>query len=327
MNRNFSQLSLLLFVLLISVLISACAPPTAKVKVSRNEIKAGEPVTVSWETKNAKSIELNGQNVEKLGAKSFNPKDTTTYEIVAKRGKKLARDRALVKVEIVKPPAPTAMLSADPSAIERGQTTKLKWATENAKIITIEGIGEVAATGERQVGPSVSTTYTLTGTGDGGSANASARVTVTDPPPPPVVADRPRTTKPEEPSIADQFRNVMKPIYFDYNKSELKKSEEDKLRRIADWLNQDRNRTIAFRAEGNCDPRGTAEYNLGLGDRRARTVKDFLTSLGVDPTRIETVSYGLEKAQGTDEGSPEVVPSWAHDRRADFIYLRGGDRP
>ncbi|MCI0660832.1 MAG: OmpA family protein, partial [Acidobacteria bacterium] len=152
-------------------------------------------------------------------------------------------------------------------------------------------------------------------------------VTVTDPPPPPVVADRPRTTKPEEPSIADQFRNVMKPIYFDYNKSELKKSEEDKLRRIADWLNQDRNRTIAFRAEGNCDPRGTAEYNLGLGDRRARTVKDFLTSLGVDPTRIETVSYGLEKAQGTDEGSPEVVPSWAHDRRADFIYLRGGDRP
>ena len=85
-------------------------------------------------------------------------------------------------------------------------------------------------------------------------------------------------------------------------------------------------RTITFRIEGNCDPRGTAEYNLGLGDRRARAAKSFLTDLGVDASRIETVSYGLEKAMGREEGSPGIVPSWAHDRRDDFIYLRGGER-
>ncbi|HEX5084168.1 MAG TPA: OmpA family protein, partial [Blastocatellia bacterium] len=103
--------------------------------------------------------------------------------------------------------------------------------------------------------------------------------------------------------------------------------EQDKLRALADFLNQERNRSIFFRIEGNCDPRGTSEYNLGLGDRRARTIRDFLASLGVDPTRIETVSYGSEKAQGTDEGSSSNPPSWAFDRRGDFVYLRGGDRP
>jgi peptidoglycan-associated lipoprotein len=325
MKSKIDKLSLLLFVLLISILISACAPPTAKIKVSRSEIKAGEPVNVTWETKNAKSIELNGQTVDKTGSKTFTPSQTTNYEIVARRGKKLARDRTSVTVEIIKPPAPTARLTAEPDAIERGKNTKLKWSTANAKIITIEGLGEVPASGEREISPRVSTTYTLSGVGDGGTATASARVTVVDPPPPPV-AERPRVTDPG-PSIEQQFRTIMASIFFDLDKFDLKASEEDKLRRMADWLNQDKNRTISFVIEGNCDPRGTAEYNIGLGDRRARTVKDFLASLGVDPNRIDTISYGIEKAKGTDEGSPDVVPSWANDRRDDFVYKSGGVKP
>jgi peptidoglycan-associated lipoprotein len=324
MKSKIDKLSLLLFVMLISVLISACAPPTAKIKVSRSEIKAGEPVNVSWETKNAKSIELNGQTVDKIGSKTFTPADTTNYEIVARRGKKLARDRTVVRVEIIKPPAPTARLTAEPDAIERGKNTKLKWSTENAKIITIEGLGEVPASGEREVSPRVSTTYSLSSVGDGGSASASARVTVIDPPPP--VAERPRVTDPG-PSIADQFKSIMASVFFELDSFELKTTEEAKLRRMADWLNQDKNRTIVFMVEGNCDPRGTAEYNIGLGDRRARTVKDFLGSLGVDPNRIDTISYGLERAKGADEGSPDIVPSWANDRRDDFVYKSGGVKP
>lgn len=328
MNHKSGQLFLLSFVLLISGLLSACAPPTAKIKVSRNDIKAGDPVTVSWETKNGKQIELNGQQVEKIGAKTFTPNDTTNYEIVAKKGKKVARDRASVKVEIIKPPAPTAMLSAEPDSIERGQNTKLKWTSTNSKILNISGLGDVPISGEREISPRVSTTYTLTALGDGGTVTASARVSVTDPPPPPV-AERPRTAEPppKEPPVADQFRGIVKPVFFELDKSDLQQSEQDKLRRAADWLNQDRNRTIAFRIEGNCDPRGTAEYNLGLGDRRARSVRDFLASLGVDPSRVETISYGSEKALGTEEGSSETPPSWAFDRRADPVYLRGGDRP
>jgi peptidoglycan-associated lipoprotein len=320
----------LFLVTFFAAMVTACAPPTAKIKVSRNDIKAGEPVTVSWETKNAKSIELNGEKVDKIGGKSVIPKDTTKFEIVAKRGKKEARDSATVIVTTLKPAAPTITLRAESSSLERGQNTKLRWESANAKIVTISGLGEVPGSGEREISPRVSTTYTATALGDGGNATASVRVSVTDPPAPEPPAERPRTTAPAAPPptpIADQFRNILKPVFFDYNKSDVKASEQEKLRRIAEWLNLERNRSIVFKVEGNCDPRGTSEYNLGLGDRRARAVKDFLISLGVDPSRIETVSYGSEKAAGSDEGSPETPPSWANDRRAEFVYLRGGDRP
>ena len=88
-----------------------------------------------------------------------------------------------------------------------------------------------------------------------------------------------------------------------------------------DWLRgtpRDTHRTIAFRIEGNCDPRGTAEYNLGLGDGRAPAPPSSLVSLGIDASRMDTISYGLEKAQGTGESG------WARDRRDDFVYVRGG---
>ncbi len=327
MKRNYSRCSLLLFVVVLAGLFSACAPPTAKLTVSRNEVKAGEPVTVKWETKNAKSIELNGEKVDKIGAKSVIPKETTKYEIVAKRGKKEARDSGTVNVTVIKPAAPTVTIKADNSSLERGQSTKIRWESTNTKILTISGLGELSPSGEQDVSPRVSTTFTATALGDGGNATASVRITVTDPPAPEPPAERPRVTAPPATPIADQFRNAVQPVFFALDKSDISQPEQDKLRRAAEWLNLEKNRGIVFRVEGNCDPRGTAEYNLGLGDRRARAVKDFLVSLGVDASRIELVSYGSEKAQGTEEGAPNVTPSWANDRRADFIYLRGGDRP
>src|SRR5262252_3495715 len=315
-----------LVMVLMAVLFGACASPTAKLTVSRNDITPGDAVTVKWETKNSKEIMLNGQKVDKIGGKSVSPTDTTKFEIVAKRGKKTARDSATVTVTVVKAPEPKVSLTADLSALELGQSTKLHWSTENAKIVTITGLGEVTASGERDISPRASTTYTATALGDGGSATASARVTVTEPPPPPPPVTPP-PPPPAEPPAAEQFKERARSIFFDYDKSDLLQPEQDKLRTLADWLNLERNRSIAFRIEGNCDPRGTAEYNLGLGDRRGRTIRDFLVSLGVDPSRMETTSYGSEKAQGTDEGSSSAPPSWAYDRRGDFAYLSGGDRP
>jgi peptidoglycan-associated lipoprotein len=328
MTRKIKQSTLYLTVLLFAGLIGGCASPTAKLTVSRNDVKSGEPVTVKWETKNGKDITLNGEKVDKIGAKSVTPKDSTKYEIVAKRGKKEARDSATVNVNSTKAAAPAVTLKADQSALERGQNTTLRWSTENAKIVTISGLGEVPASGEREISPRVSTTYTATALGDGGNATASARVSVTDPAAPPM-AERTRTTTSEakEPPAAEQFRAVAKMVFFELDKSDLVSSEQEKLRRLAEWLTLERNRPIIFRVEGNCDPRGTSEYNLGLGDRRARAIRDFLASLGVDPSRIETVSYGSEKAQGTDEGSASAPPSWAYDRRGEFVYLRGGERP
>lgn len=168
------------------------------------------------------------------------PKDTTKFEVVAKRGKKEARDSATVNVNTTRAAAPTVTLKADQSSLERGQNTTLRWSTEHAKIVTISGMGEVPASGEREISPRVSTTYTATALGDGGNATASARVSVTDPAPPPM-AERPRTTtESKEPPAADQFRAVARMVFFDYDKSDILPSEQEKLRRLADWLNQDR---------------------------------------------------------------------------------------
>src|SRR5215831_12854936 len=221
-----------LVMVLMAVLFGACAPPTAKLTVSRKDITPGEAVTVKWETKNAKEITLNGQKVDKIGGKSMTPTATTKYEIVAKSGKKTARDSATVTVAIVKAPEPRVSLTADQSALELGQSTKLHWATENAKIVTITGLGEVPGSGERDISPRASTTYTATALGDGGSATASARVTVTEPPPPqpqppPVVTAPP---PPAAPPAAEQFRERAKSIYFDYDEAELLQPEQDKLR-------------------------------------------------------------------------------------------------
>jgi peptidoglycan-associated lipoprotein len=315
---------ILTFLFLTAAFITACAPPTVKIRVSRDEVKQGDPVTVSWESKNAKAVSLNGQTVDKTGARTMTPADTTKYEVVAKRGSKEAKADATVKVN--KPstgPAPTVTLRAEPTAIEHGQNAKLRWETQNATFVSILGLGELPASGEREVSPRVSTTYTATAVGDGGRATASARITVSDPAA--AAAERDRTvTDGAIAAVAAEFARVIPKIFFELDKSDLKPSEQEKLRRAAEWLLQERNRTVAFRVEGNCDPRGTAEYNLGLGDRRARAVRDFLVSLGVDTGRMEVMSWGLEKATGRGEGTTSAPPSWAFDRRADVLYVRGG---
>ncbi len=319
------KLALLLLALSVSLAVG-CAPPAVKIKVSHDEVRQGDPVTVSWEAKNSKDIQLNGQKVEKIGAKTVSPADTTKFEVVAKRGKKEARDSATVTVN--KPStaaAPTVTLRAEPNAIEHGQNSTLRWSSENASTVSILGLGELQGSGEREVSPRVSTTYTATAVGAGGTATASTRITVTDPAAP-GSSERPRTTSGgSSAAIAAEFARYFPAVFFALDRSDVSGSEQEKLRRAAEWLQQQRNRSIVFRIEGNCDPRGTAEYNLGLGDRRARAVRDFLVSLGVDSSRMEVISYGLEKAQGSGEGSPGRAPSWANDRRAETIYMRGGD--
>src|SRR5262249_38003262 len=217
MTSRIKQSTLHLVVIGLAILSGSCAKPTAKLTVSKNDIKSGEAVTVKWDTKNAKQINLNGEKVDRAGAKSVIPKDTTKFEIIAKSGKKEARDSAMVTVTTVKAPEPKVSLKADQSSLERGQNTMLHWSTENARTVTITGRGEVPASGEREISPRVSTTYPATALGDGGAATASARVSVTEPPPPTPVA----ITPPPEvkgPSAPDEFRRLAKSIFFDYDK-------------------------------------------------------------------------------------------------------------
>ncbi len=105
---------------------------------------------------------------------------------------------------------------------------------------------------------------------------------------------------------------VSEDIYFDYNESSLKSEAQEVLQRKAVWMNNNPETTVII--EGHCDERGTTEYNLALGDRRANATKGFLADLGIDASRVRTISYGEEMpaAPGHDE------TAWAKNRRAHF---------
>jgi peptidoglycan-associated lipoprotein len=206
------------------------------------------------------------------------------------------------------PPQPTASLTANPSSIQKGQSTTLSWQTTNATEVTLEGIGTVAASGSKQVTPTESTTYRLTAKGAGGTQEATARVTVTLPPPPPPVQ--------AAPSDEEMFNQNVKDAFFDYDKSDIRPDAQQALMGDAAFFQQHPN--IRFTVEGHCDERGSTEYNLGLGDRRATAVRDFLVQQGVSADRIRTISYGKEKPFCAEHNEQ----CWQQNRRGHFVYQR-----
>ena len=110
-----------------------------------------------------------------------------------------------------------------------------------------------------------------------------------------------------------QAEGALMPIYFDYDKSNLKADAKENLGKTSAWLSK--KPTVNIKIEGNCDERGTNEYNMALGERRASSAKEYLVKLGVSAVRLETVSLGEEKP--LDPGHSEAA--WAKNRRDDFI--------
>lgn len=105
----------------------------------------------------------------------------------------------------------------------------------------------------------------------------------------------------------------MKPIYFDFDKSNIREDQKSRMKVNADFLKG--NTATKIRVEGNCDERGTNEYNMALGERRANAAKKYLSNLGIDAKRMETVSYGEEKP--LNHGHDELA--WSQNRRDDFV--------
>jgi peptidoglycan-associated lipoprotein len=114
----------------------------------------------------------------------------------------------------------------------------------------------------------------------------------------------------------------MSVVYFAFDSSLLDDQTQAQLRKAAEWLNRAENRTVRFRIEGHCDERGTEEYNIGLGDRRAHATKEFLMGLGISDDRIETLSFG--ETRPAESGHSEE--QWSKNRRAEFVYLGGGEQ-
>ena len=104
-------------------------------------------------------------------------------------------------------------------------------------------------------------------------------------------------------------------VYYDLDRSTVKASERPKLDRVATYMKN--NTTVLLRVEGNCDERGTEDYNRSLGERRALSAREYLVNAGIAPDRITTVTYGEDKP--ADTGHDEAA--WAKNRRADFVVL------
>jgi peptidoglycan-associated lipoprotein len=205
--------------------------------------------------------------------------------------------------------APTASISVNPDTIQPGQSSTLSWQTSNATDVSIDGIGAVQPSGSQQVSPTDSTTYHLVARGSGGNQEATTRLTVTPPPP----AAAPPAPSPSE---EDLFGRGIKDIYFDYDKSEIRADQQASIQADMLFLNQHPN--ISFTVEGHCDNRGSTEYNLALGDQRANSVKNALTTAGINASRIKTISYGKEKPFCMEDNES----CWQQNRRGHFVYQK-----
>ncbi|HUG42883.1 MAG TPA: peptidoglycan-associated lipoprotein Pal [Acidobacteriota bacterium] len=208
--------------------------------------------------------------------------------------------------------APTIQIGAEPSSIRRGGQATLSWSSTDASSVVIDsGVGTVGPSGTLTVAPLESITYTATASGPGGDARASARVTV-------VRGEDAGTV--DETDIDRLQRAIdegrVRPVFFAYDRSDLSSEARTILEENARWFREFPGARIII--EGHCDERGTEEYNLALGDGRAQAAREFLVQLGVEPARLETVSYGEERpfAHGQTEAD------YALNRRAHFVVAR-----
>jgi peptidoglycan-associated lipoprotein len=207
--------------------------------------------------------------------------------------------------------APTATITADPLAIDLGQSVILNWRTQNATAVTIDGIGDVNLNGTQTVSPSSSTNFHLTAKGDGGSTDANVRVTVRVP----VAPTAPVITEGDMGSDA-AFHQSVQDVFFDYDSFELRPDAAASTAQAATYLTA--HPAIKVVIGGYCDDRGSAEYNLALGENRANAAKNALVAAGVDASRIRVISYGKEKQFCTEENES----CWQQNRRGQFSLDR-----
>jgi len=144
-----------------------------------------------------------------------------------------------------------------------------------------------------------------------GMAAFVERVFLGPPPPPPPPAAAPVVVPPVVPAPAAPDK--LEAIYFDFDKYVIKPEGREALKRNAEWLQKNSDKKVVV--EGNCDERGTNEYNMALGQRRADAAAKFLTDLGIAKDRVSTVSYGEEKPLCKEANEA----CWSKNRRDDFV--------
>jgi peptidoglycan-associated lipoprotein len=209
------------------------------------------------------------------------------------------------------PPAavkPTVSLSADKTTINPGESAKLTWTSTDANNVSIAPeVGAVTAQGTTTVTPAKSTTYTITASGPGGNADATVSIAVTPAP----VTEAPKTS-----SIDELFLQEVADAYFDYDSAELRPDARQAIQKDAAFFKQ--YPTMRVTIEGHCDERGSTEYNLALGQRRANAVMQYLVSLGIPESRLNATSWGKEKPFCMEA----TEACYAKNRRGHFVQAK-----
>ncbi len=211
-------------------------------------------------------------------------------------------------------PAPELEVMIVPPLIREGESAMLNWEAQYAeRVIISPQIGSVPTSGRIKLFPDVTTSYEVSAEGSGGSVaktviievlkDETALISVED------LRDRP---------LKEQFEYFVKPVFFHYDASDLSEEASLTLEGNVGWLTRPENLDIRLLIEGHCDQRGTEEYNLALGDRRAQAVLSYLVEHGIDPARVMALSLGEERSfdqRETEEG-------WALNRRAHFVLIQ-----
>jgi len=133
--------------------------------------------------------------------------------------------------------------------------------------------------------------------------------------PEPVLVTPTTPLEEREGMLVDTNQFKAQTVYFDFDRSAVKPSETEKVEAVANALKEKPDNKLLI--EGHCDERGTEEYNRALGERRALSVREYLTSLGIEPKRVFTLSWGEDRPADTNH----TEEAWAKNRRGEFILL------
>jgi outer membrane protein OmpA-like peptidoglycan-associated protein len=254
------------------VVESVSAEPTIMFSASPGSVQAGKSATLSWITTDAEEVEIDNNvgKVQPRGTKKVSPTETTTYTITVK-GKGGTKSET-VDVVIEAASAPTAVFSAAPEVIQKGQSVTLTWMTTNATEVSIEGVGVVPAKGTKKLSPAENTTYTIVVKGEGGQTIETVDVRV------------------EEPKIEAKVN--LKGVNFLSGKAELTLVARRVLDGVVEQLLAAP--TVKIEIHGHTDNVGKPASNQDLSERRAKAVAGYLASKGVKAGRMKAVGFGQD---------------------------------
>lgn len=208
-------------------------------------------------------------------------------------------------------PAPELDLRVEPPRVAPGESAVIAWETRHADRVVIDhNIGSVGPSGRIKLFPDVTTSYRVSAVGPGGRIDEIATIKVG-------AGGGDIVREDLSIPLTERFASFVKPVFFDFDSAELNEQARLILDGNVRWLERADNRDLRILIEGHCDTRGTEEYNLALGDRRALAVKAYLRLKGLDPARITTVSLGEERPFAVGDSESDH----ALNRRAHFVLI------